>query len=1316
VFDNMLCLKKSDGQGGYFEPMPLIKTKRPPQMPDRINLASKEATVLINDIYGGPGLAGVPRGTDKSLRVYRYEYGPRHKGGHYSMGMEAGWDAKQILGTVPVEQDGSASFKVPANTPFAVQPLDQEGKALQLMRSWTVAMPGEHLSCVGCHESQNMPPLARPAIATVREPSEIQPFYGPERGFGFARDVQPVLDKYCVACHDGKNDLTPDGRDKAGRYQVADRIIGTGLNTGKKFAECGIPDFSDPRSAHQLLHPYVRRNGPEGDYHLLTPLEFHIKGGLVVHLGCGDGRDTATFAKDGYLVQGLETDETKVSAARRTFAALGGEGKVTATWFDGQHLPYLDNYVNLLVGQAPASLSREEILRVLVPGGVAYLRHDSRWEQMIKPPRQATDEWTHYLHDASGNAVAHDAVVSPPKHLQWVAGPEWSRTHSHMGSMMGLVSAQGRVFAIADEGSVAEPNSPAHWSLSARDAYNGVLLWRIPIQRYQDHMWRLKNGPAQLPRRLVAEGNRVYVTLDINGPVSAIDASSGKIEYFCEASTGTEEIILSDGVLFLLVNPKRLQGDPPEPVVSNIAASSSTYGEYPKMIMAVEAASGRVLWQYATPVLPTTLAADGHRVYFHDGEKICSLDREAGLPLWTTPPVSRVRPILANFSPTLIAYRDVVVFTGGRGAGTKSVGATSAFDANTGRQLWTVPDAGTSSSSPSSLFGIGGLVWYGDVGGGGRSMQITGLDLFSGETRKTILSDTNNLNYHARCYRNKATEKYFLSNIRGVEFVDLAQASWDVNLTMRGGCSFGVMPANGMTYMTPHPCTCYIEAKLNGFYAAHGDTESSGEEPPEPMNRLVKGPAFSDSPAALGVQPPASSPSDDWPVFRHDNGRSGATNHPIPAELKIAWQSSLGGDLSTLTVAGGKVFVASIDAHVLYALDSASGKTAWSFLTGARIDSPPTVYQDRVYFGCGDGCVYCLRAADGTLAWKFLAAANDRQLLSYGQFESVHPVHGSVLIENGTLYCMAGRSMFLDGGIRFYRLNPLTGTEISLSVLNEIDPATGTNLQDKVTEQTLPPALPDILSSDGKFIYLRSQRFDVDGRRPEIETHSKRSEDLFAIQKGPTAHLFARGGFLEASGFHRLFWTYGNVDFGGHQGDPYVPPYTPTGDILAFNDTDVFGYASDYKGGRLKNILFSIPKDSETVDDRRGPRTNKKPKKRDRKTGNVDDAEQQQPPSAQLKYNWIEKCSTEIAAVAVAGKFLLGAGATEGSDPKLLVYAIEDGGFLSEAPLPAPPAFDGMAVAQSRLYLTLTDGSVLCLEPASRRHGDSDSPSKTLPP
>ena len=124
TFDNMVKV----GEG--YEPIPLRKTKRANLVPDRTDMTKKDATVMINDIYAGPGLKGVARGTVKALRVYRYEYAVRNTGGHYSLAMEGGWDTRQVMGTVPVEDDGSISFKIPANAPFAMQPLDKDGKAL----------------------------------------------------------------------------------------------------------------------------------------------------------------------------------------------------------------------------------------------------------------------------------------------------------------------------------------------------------------------------------------------------------------------------------------------------------------------------------------------------------------------------------------------------------------------------------------------------------------------------------------------------------------------------------------------------------------------------------------------------------------------------------------------------------------------------------------------------------------------------------------------------------------------------------------------------------------------------------------------------------------------------------------------------------------------------------------------------------------------------------------------------------------------------------------------------------------------------------
>jgi formylglycine-generating enzyme required for sulfatase activity len=249
VFDNMLPILSESGTG-YFEPTPVLKRETPPVIHPRIDPDSDSAVVYLSDIYEGPGLAGVPRGEVKNLRIFSYGYGYRNIGGHDQFGVESSWDAKRILGTVPVQEDGSASFQVPANTPISLQPLDSEGRALQLMRSWLVAMPGEVLSCVGCHESQDTVPTARHTMASLRPPTAIQPWYGPARPFGYDHEVQPVLDEYCVGCHDGVIDDRPNFAD----------------------TDPGPAGFSN---SYHALHSFVRRPGPESDVHILRPLEYH---------------------------------------------------------------------------------------------------------------------------------------------------------------------------------------------------------------------------------------------------------------------------------------------------------------------------------------------------------------------------------------------------------------------------------------------------------------------------------------------------------------------------------------------------------------------------------------------------------------------------------------------------------------------------------------------------------------------------------------------------------------------------------------------------------------------------------------------------------------------------------------------------------------------------------------------------------------------------------------------------------------------------------------------------------------------------------
>lgn len=264
-------------------------------------------------------------------------------------------------------------------------------------------------------------------------------------------------------------------------------------------------------------------------------------GGVLVHLGCTEaGRTLALCPGDTWTVQGLHTSPEAVHAARRSIRASRADGRVTVATFDGRRLPYVDNMVNLLVVDAPFSVSPEEMTRVLCPQGVLLTKKRGRWTSTTKPRPGEIDEWTHYLHDPAGTMVGQDQVVGPPRGLQWVAEPKWLRNHEFISSMHAMVSSGGRIFYIMDEGLRNHLFLPPHWTLIARDAFNGSLLWKRDIKDWQTHIWPMKSGPGHMPRRLVAVGDTVYVTLGFDEPVTAIDAATGKTVHTYEGTKGTE--------------------------------------------------------------------------------------------------------------------------------------------------------------------------------------------------------------------------------------------------------------------------------------------------------------------------------------------------------------------------------------------------------------------------------------------------------------------------------------------------------------------------------------------------------------------------------------------------------------------------------------------------------------------------------------------------------------------------------------------------------------------------------------------------------
>src|SRR5438105_559781 len=143
---------------------------------------------------------------------------------------------------------------------------------------------------------------------------------------------------------------------------------------------------------------------------------------------------------------------------------------------------------------AAGGVPLDEINRVLTPNGVAYVKQGGQWQKIVKPRPKEMDEWTHYFYNAEGNATSHDLLVAPPERLQWVGSPRWSRHHDRMSSLNAMVSSGGRMFYIMDEGSRISILMPSKWSLIARDAFNGVVLWKQPLAKWQDQMWPLKSG------------------------------------------------------------------------------------------------------------------------------------------------------------------------------------------------------------------------------------------------------------------------------------------------------------------------------------------------------------------------------------------------------------------------------------------------------------------------------------------------------------------------------------------------------------------------------------------------------------------------------------------------------------------------------------------------------------------------------------------------------------------------------------------------------------------------------------------------------
>ena len=1041
-----------------------------------------------------------------------------------------------------------------------------------------------------------------------------------------------------------------------------------------------------------------------------------IQGGLVVCIGSDALESVANdWTKPGCVFHCLVDSDAEVLDLRKKVRAAGCYGKVSVARFDGERLPYIDNLVNLVLAGSGPKVPGSEVQRVLAPYGTAIVNG----KKTTKPYPKDMDEWPQYLHGADNNCVAQDTVVGPPRHVQWISGPAWTRAHIGAATLSSMVSSGGRLFTIEDRETAENPLLPAKWKLIARGAFNGVELWALDYPEWEQVTVYIKNYHAQMQRRLVAIGDTVYCTPGLTAPVTALDAATGKIAREYKGTERTQEFVFDEGRLYAVIGDrmsfdsykgaaaktatKKRRGkgskskedttesdSAPRKAGAGLAFGGDGFpfsaynprtpnAENPtSIIVAVDARTGEEAWRSGKIAKYTgcSMAVKGDRLVYQSASGVFCLDAGTGAENWA---VKKSIAYGRGNSPNSLVLTDEAVYS-------EEGRQISAYALADGSDYWgkSIPARKGYQASTDILIAANAL-WMCGVCNSAKGIAITkptSYNLKTGDPIKTIPQVLSKPMGHDRCFRNFITERFFInSKTGGPDCMDLVNDAEYPAPFARGTCSMGPLPCNGLLYCGPWACQCHLPASLhnfNAYYTNEKALSTKGQVVKVKRSvRLVKGPAFAKaSPSAEATEDksagkPAygrSSTSSDtpWPTYRQDARRYAGTTAKVPTQgLRPLWKTRFKTGVSAPVIAEGKVFIAETDAHVLRALDAADGKTLWEYIAGGRIDSPPSYYEGLLLFGCRDGWVYCVRASDGALAWRFRDLP-DKLICAFDQLESAWPVHGSVLVKNGTAYFCAGRSSYLDGGLFIYGLDPATGSirhqrQFYGPYADDGFPAFVKEGNRSETEVIL-GTTADLMTSEGDKLYIRQQAFNLDLTDAAAGKHLLASAGMLESRRQHREYKLVKEDFN-----HRKMWTTTKTEY-------------PTGDIIVSDGTDYYS-------------VFGMPVNrGNTFNPRNGYVLMAKTRSAD---------------------GWASKWNTSMPltgkAMALAGDTVFVAGAPlvfdaadlagtyEGRKGGILwAVSAADGSKLAEYKLDVLPAWDGMAVAYGKLFIVNQDGTIDC--------------------
>ena len=988
--------------------------------------------------------------------------------------------------------------------------------------------------------------------------------------------------------------------------------------------------------------------------------------GLVVQLGADDVTLAASLSRSGsHLVEVLDTDAGRISDAQSSIRKNGFYGLASAEQVsDFKRLPYAESLVNVLIVQS-GGVPAGEMFRVLTPNGTliagknaglreadlaaAGFQSVAKTENGLtarKPWPAELDGWSHPRHGSDGNAVSHDTAVGPPDRVRWVAGA--------MEEVEGVVTAGGRNF---------------YGGILARDSFNGLRLWHRDLGKAQ-----FNNAAFMLPHLAANRARPIasadYVVAVQQGHLVTLDARTGNLVKTFEGISEPKEVVLSGQIL--------------------IACDE-------KGVAAYSVNNAAPLWRVESSGA-RTLAADQETVAFIQGgldaksnAEAVVLNISAGDRRWSCgnqPWMKKVYRTVLHGKQLAFEVSSLTDHDAGN--------ELHIFDSSTGEQKWEKPfPPGMNHNRQARAMFVGDELW---ILRGGKfdtgttngvkhlPLEVQDLDPETGNVRSTHPAGL------AHCFPPVGTANYILSGV--MDFTDLTTGKYEANPITKANCSRenGWVPANGLIYTTPKHCTCW--PMLRGFVALAPKETGAGGVVHKPVDQIQfvreEGPAFGRTTKAASQEPKKT----DWPVYRSDRWRSSSTTASGPAKLGVLWSQQVAptaprpdgpimsdwsenefvkGPVSSPTIANGIAYIACPDAHEVVAMDAASGKIRWRFTANGRVDTPPTLTDGLCLFGTHAGWVYALQAKSGKVAWRFRAAPDDERIVAYGQVESPRPVPGTVLIINDVAYFGAGRQPFADGGILVFAVNLHTGQKRWVHRLDTI-PQQGYYENSALEFDPI-----DILHQEDDGIALSRWIISADGTKTTVDKWNAFAK----LDTGGGAVWVPRG-----------CWTYGPRHQARFRGEAPQRPLCAFRDHIVlsslngstaifrrdfdiehgeqFNSKWMTGWEAGQKAGKGENPFRSYrlaEKAKWNVDPFTPDSESKKPRK----------------PGAQMK--------NEVYGMALAGDGRLFAVHKDG---RLKAINIKDGSVLAELNVP-PPLWDGLAIADHRLYLASQTGELVCI-------------------